>query len=146
MVQLPQDGDPAAMAPLMCAGVTIFNAMRSQKIMAGETVAIQGVGGLGHLGIQFASKMGYKTVALSTSDSKRDFAHQLGAHEYVDGSKEDTVQALQKMGGAAMIVCTAPNHKVIHDLMPGLAPGGKFLLLTRKYNLPLIVSRRATVA
>lgn len=116
----------------MCAGVTVFNSIRSQKVTAGEVVAIQGIGGLGHLAIQFASKMGFRTVALSSSGSKRDFAHQLGAHDYIDGSKEDTVQALQKMGGAAMIVGTAPNSQLIHDLMPGLAPQGKFLLLTRE--------------
>ena len=133
IVQLPQDIDAAAMAPFMCAGVTVQNGMRSQKIMAGEVVAIQGIGGLGHLALQFASKMGYNTVALSNSPSKRDFAHQLGAHHYIDGSEEDTAQVLQKkFGGAALIVCTAPSPQVISSLLAGLAPYGKLLLLTRE--------------
>jgi len=101
-------------------------------IMAGDTVAIQGLGGLGHLGLQYVRKMGYRTVALSSSDYKRDFAMKLGANEYIDGSKEDQGEALQKLGGAALIVCTAPNPEVITGLMNGLAPMGKLLILARK--------------
>jgi D-arabinose 1-dehydrogenase-like Zn-dependent alcohol dehydrogenase len=81
---------------------------------------------------RYARKMGFRTVALSSSGSKRDFAHQLGANDYVDGSKEDTVEALQKMGGAALIVVTAPNPEIIGKLVAGCAPRGKVLVLARK--------------
>jgi D-arabinose 1-dehydrogenase-like Zn-dependent alcohol dehydrogenase len=100
------------MAPLLCAGVTVFNGIRKMNIEQGGVVAIQGLGGLGHLAVQYARKMGYRTVALSSSDSKRDFANKLGATDYVDGSKEKTIDALQAMGGADLIVVTAPNPKV----------------------------------
>jgi D-arabinose 1-dehydrogenase-like Zn-dependent alcohol dehydrogenase len=132
-VRLPTDLDKAEMAPLLCAGVTTFNGIRQMKIPAGGLVAIQGLGGLGHLAIQYSRKMGYRTVALSSSDSKRDFATQLGATDYVDGSKEDTAEALNKMGGADLIVITAPNPKIISPLVWACAPGGKVLMLAREY-------------
>ena len=100
-------------------------------ITAGDTVAIQGLGGLGHLAVQFSRKMGYRTVALSSSDAKRQFAKDLGANEYVDGSKEDTGEALQKMGGASLIVMTAPNPKLVQSLQNGLGVNGKLLILSR---------------
>lgn len=101
------------------------------EIVPGDTVAVQGLGGLGHLAIQYARRMGYRTVALSSSGEKRDFAHQLGATDYVDGSKEDTAEALQKMGGAALVVVTAPNPKIIGPLVNACAPCGKVLVLAR---------------
>ncbi|KAK5187935.1 hypothetical protein LTR16_009143, partial [Cryomyces antarcticus] len=128
-VRIPSDVDPAEFAPLLCAGVTVFNGIRQMKITAGDTVAIQGLGGLGHLAIQYARKMGFRTVALSSSGDKRDFAMKLGATDYIDGSKEDTVEALNKMGGADLIVVTAPNPKVIGPLVNGCAAGGKVLVL-----------------
>lgn len=79
--------------------------------------------------------MGYRTVALSSSDKKKDFAHKLGANDYIDGSKEDQGEALQKLGGAALIVVTAPNPKIIPSLLSGLAPLGKLLILAREYCL-----------
>lgn len=82
-------------------------------LQPGAVVAVQGLGGLGHLGIQFAAKSGFKTVALSSSDLKRDLAKELGAHVYVDGSKEDQAEALTKLGGANLIMCTAPNAEII---------------------------------
>ena len=100
-VLISKNVDPAAIAPLLCAGVTVFNGIRQMDIRPGETVAIQGLGGLGHLGIQYASKMGYRTVALSSSGAKEKFARLLGAHEYIDGSKEDQGEILSKLGGAA---------------------------------------------
>ena len=101
-------------------------------ITPGELVAVQGLGGLGHLALQYASKMGFRVVALSSSGAKEQFAKDLGASEYVDGSKEVHHEALQKMGGAAMIVSTAPNPEIMGDLLAGLAPMGKLLLLSRR--------------
>lgn len=128
-VRVPTDIDPAEYAPILCAGVTVFNSIRKQKITPGDIVAVQGLGGLGHLAIQYANKMGYKVVALSSSADKKDFAMKLGAHEYIDASKEDTVKRLTEMGGASLIVATAPNPKAISPLTGGLEPGGKLLVL-----------------
>ena len=116
-------------APLLCAGVTTFNSLRNQKIIPGELVAVQGLGGLGHLALQYSSKMGYRTVAISSSGDKEKFARDLGAHEYVDASKGDIGEALQKMGGAACVILTAPNAKLIPSLLQGLGPLGKILVL-----------------
>jgi D-arabinose 1-dehydrogenase-like Zn-dependent alcohol dehydrogenase len=99
------------------------------QIVAGGVVAVQGLGGLGHLALQYSRKLGYRTVALSSGDSKRQFAKDLGATDYVDGSKEDTVEALNKLGGADLIVVTAPNPKLISPLVNALAAGGKLLML-----------------
>jgi D-arabinose 1-dehydrogenase-like Zn-dependent alcohol dehydrogenase len=102
------------------------------KIIPGDVVAIQGVGGLGHLAIQYARKMGFRTVAISSSDTKKDFAKELGANDYIDTSKEDAAEALQKMGGASLIVVTAPNPDLMGPLTKGLGPLGKLLILARK--------------
>ena len=132
-VRVPSDIDPAAYCPFLCAGVTVFNGIRQLKITPGETVAIQGLGGLGHLAIQYAARMGYRAVALSSSGSKEEFAKELGATGYVDGSKENHAEALQKIGGAALIVVTAPNPSTIGELINGLAPQGKLLILSRTF-------------
>lgn len=129
VVKVPRDVDPAEYAPILCAGITVFNSMRKLHITAGEIVAVQGLGGLGHLAVQYADKMGYKVVALSHGEKKRDFATKLGAHEYIDTSKDDAAKKLMEMGGAALIVCTAPNPKAISPLTGGLEPGGKLLVL-----------------
>lgn len=130
-VSIPSDVDPAAFCPFLCAGVTVFNSMRHQRIPAGEIVAVQGLGGLGHLAVQYASKMGYRTVALSSSGSKEKFARDLGAHEYLDGSKEDHAEALQKLGGASLIVSTVPDATSLGKLVNGLGLLGKLLILAR---------------
>ncbi|KAI8961272.1 alcohol dehydrogenase [Daldinia sp. FL1419] len=129
VVRVPADVDPAEIAPMLCAGVTVFNSMRKMHVEHGNMVAVQGVGGLGHLAVQYASKMGYHVVAISSGDSKRQFAEQLGAHRYIDASKEDPVKALQALGGAAMIVSTAPNAEAISPLIGGLQAMGKLLVL-----------------
>lgn len=129
VVRVPSQADPAEVAPLLCAGVTVFNAMRQMSVLQGGIVAVQGLGGLGHLAVQYASKMGYKVVAMSRGSDKKDFAKKLGAHEYIDTSNEDVVAALQKMGGADMIVATAPNPKAISPLVGGLAVRGKLVVL-----------------
>ncbi|KAI1843582.1 hypothetical protein JX265_007366 [Neoarthrinium moseri] len=128
-VRIPAEADPAETAPLLCAGVTVFNGLRKLHVEQGNLVAVQGVGGLGHLAIQYANKMGYRTVAISSGDSKRDFAHKLGAHAYIDTSKDDAVTKLKEMGGAAAIIATAPNPKAISPLVSGLQPAGKLLVL-----------------
>jgi len=129
VVKVPKDVDPVEYAPILCAGVTVFNSIRKLNITAGELVAVQGLGGLGHLAVQYANKMGYKVVALSSGDKKRDFAHKLGAHEYINTSKDDASKRLQELGGAALIVATAPNSKAISPLTAGLQAGGRLLVL-----------------
>jgi D-arabinose 1-dehydrogenase-like Zn-dependent alcohol dehydrogenase len=106
-----------------------YPALRRQGILPGSTVAVQGLGGLGHLALQYTSKLGYRTVAISSSSEKKDFAMQLGAHDYIDASQGDIGQQLQKLGGASCIIFTAPNQKLIPSLLQGLGPLGKLLIL-----------------
>lgn len=136
-VRLPADADAVQIAPLMCAGVTVHNGIRKMGITPGETVAIQGLGGLGHLAIQYSRKMGYRTVALSRGTDKKDFAMKLGATDYIDTSAEDVAKALQDIGGAALIVVTAPNPKVISPLVGGCKALGKVLVLAPVGDVPV---------
>ncbi|KAL7950395.1 GroES-like protein [Trichoderma barbatum] len=129
VVRIPTEMDPAEAAPLLCAGVTVFNGIRKQRVEQGRLVAIQGLGGLGHLAIQYASKMGYEVAVLSHGAEKEAFAKQLGAHHYIDTAKADGAAELAKMGGASIIVQTAPNPKVVGALADGLAANGKILSL-----------------
>jgi len=128
-VGVPSDLDIAETAPLLCAGITVFNSIRKLNIPQGDTVVIQGLGGLGHLALQYSRKMGYKTIAVSTSDAKKDFATRLGANEYIDTSKQDAAEAIQKLGGAAAVVVTAPNPQVIGPMLNALHAAGKLLVL-----------------
>ncbi|CAI7664302.1 unnamed protein product [Penicillium glandicola] len=129
-VPIPDQVNAAQYAPLLCAGVTVFNSMRHMNIPPGELVAIQGLGGLGHLAIQYANKFGYRVVALSRDSEKEEFARILGAHEYVDTLREDPVAALQKLGGASLIISTAPVPEIITPLIQGLGVMGKLLILS----------------
>ena len=129
VVRVPTDVDPVEYCPILCAGITVFNSIRKLKITPGDIVAVQGLGGLGHLAVQYANKMGYKVVALSSGDKKEDFARKLGAHFYINTSKDDPCKKLMEMGGASLIVCTAPNPKSIGPLTGGLEPGGRLLVL-----------------
>ncbi|KAI9687903.1 MAG: hypothetical protein M1822_001985 [Bathelium mastoideum] len=129
-VRVPANADPVAIAPLLCAGVTTYTGIKQMDIPHGEIVAIQGLGGLGHLALQYSQKMGYHTIALSHGSGKRDFAIQLGANDYIDTSKEDPVAALNKFGGASLIVATAPNPDAVRPLVDGLGPKGKLLVLS----------------
>ncbi|KAJ5441175.1 hypothetical protein N7491_003581 [Penicillium cf. griseofulvum] len=133
-VRIPENVNAAKYAPMLCAGVSVFNSMRQMKIPPGEVVAIQGLGGLGHLAVQYANKFGYRVVALSRDSSKEEFARKLGAHEYIDTSKEDPVTALQKLGGASLIVSTAPVPEIINPLIQGLGVMGKLLILSSKLS------------
>ncbi|KAL8970976.1 MAG: hypothetical protein Q9197_003516 [Variospora fuerteventurae] len=146
VVAVPLDVDPAAFCPLLCAGVTVFNSIRQQRVSPGETVAVQGLGGLGHLAIQYASKMGYRTVALSSSGAKEKFARDLGATDYIDGSKEDHSEALQRLGGASLIVATAPEPSILGKLVTGLGILGKLLILARMIFPPLAFGARLIAA
>jgi len=137
VVRIPADADAATYAPLLCAGITVFNSIRRMQVTPGDIVAVQGLGGLGHLAIQYARKMGYRTVALSSSASKKDFAVKLGANDYVDTSKESAAEALQKMGGAACVVVTAPVPGIISGLVKGCAAGGKVVVLTPVGEVPV---------
>jgi len=116
-------------APLMCAGITVFNSMRNAGVRAGDLVAVQGIGGLGHLGIQYARQMGFRTVAIGRGGDKETLARKLGAHSYIDTAAEDPVAALQKLGGARLVVGTAPDSKSMSALVDGIAPGGKLLVV-----------------
>lgn len=136
-VSIPKDAEPAQVAPLLCAGVTVFNGMRNMGITPGDVVAVQGLGGLGHLAIQYARKMGFRTVALSRGTEKKDFAMQLGANDYIDTKANDAAEELQKLGGAACVVITAPNPDMISPLLGGLAPKGKLLVHTAIGPVPV---------
>ncbi|OCH95687.1 GroES-like protein [Obba rivulosa] len=127
--KIPEDMDPAEAAPLLCAGVTTFNSLRNMTAQPPDYVAVQGIGGLGHLGVQYARAMGFRVVALSSSAAKEELVRKLGAHIYLDGSKVDQTAELQKLGGARVIMCTAPNPKIIQTLLPALSVNGELLLL-----------------
>lgn len=129
-VRVPSQIDAAKYAPILCAGVTVFNSIRNMNIPPGSTVGIQGIGGLGHLAIQYASKFGYRVVAISRDSDKETFARKLGADEYIDASKGDTGEQLQKLGGASLIVATAPSADAITPLLKGLGILGKLLILS----------------
>jgi D-arabinose 1-dehydrogenase-like Zn-dependent alcohol dehydrogenase len=126
---MPDDLPSDEAAPLLCAGITVFNALRNSGARAGELVAVQGIGGLGHLGIQYARQMGFRTVAIGRGGDKQALAKKLGAHEYVDTSAGDPAQELQKMGGAHVILATAPDSKSISALVNGLGPRGTLLVV-----------------
>ena len=121
-------GDDEA-APLLCAGITVFNAMRNAGAGPGELVAVQGLGGLGHLGVQFARQMGFRTVAIGRGADKGQLARKLGAHVYIDSGAVDPAQELQKLGGARLILATAPDAKAMSGLVGGLARKGELLLV-----------------
>lgn len=129
VARVPKEMDPAQVAPLLCAGVTVFNGIRKLRVEQGALVAVQGLGGLGHLAVQYANKMGYEVAVLSSGDDKADFAKQLGAHHYINSKTQDTTAELKKLGGAAIIVQTAPNPSIVGPLVAALAAEGKLLSL-----------------
>jgi D-arabinose 1-dehydrogenase-like Zn-dependent alcohol dehydrogenase len=116
-------------APLLCAGVTTFNALRHSGAMPSDLVAVQGIGGLGHLGIQYADKFGYKVVAIGRGSENEALAKKLGADMYIDSKATNAAQELQKLGGARVILATAPNSKSMSELIDGLAPNGKLMVV-----------------
>jgi D-arabinose 1-dehydrogenase-like Zn-dependent alcohol dehydrogenase len=126
---IPEELPAELAAPLMCAGITVYNPLRNAGARAGDLVAVQGIGGLGHLGIQYARQMGFRTVAIGRGADKQALAKKLGAHEYVDTGAVSAADGLQKLGGARVILATAPDSKSISNLVDGLAPGGKMFVL-----------------
>jgi D-arabinose 1-dehydrogenase-like Zn-dependent alcohol dehydrogenase len=131
---IPNALDPVEAGPLLCAGVTTYNALRHSGAKSGDLVAIQGIGGLGHLGIQFASKSGYRTVAISRGKDKEAFAKELGAHHYIDDANGDAANQLQKLGGAKVILATAPNSTAISGLVAGLKYKGKLVIVAAPHD------------
>ncbi len=116
-------------APLLCAGITTFNALRNAGARPGDVVAVQGIGGLGHLGVQYASKMGFHTVAIGRGGDKEALAKKLGADRYIDSSATDAAGELKKLGGARIILATAPDSKTIASVVDGLSVNGKLLIV-----------------
>jgi D-arabinose 1-dehydrogenase-like Zn-dependent alcohol dehydrogenase len=129
LAHVPASLDSVEGAPLMCAGVTTFNAIRNAGAKAGDLVAIHGIGGLGHLGIQFAAKLGFRTVAVNRGRDKEALARKLGATNYIDSEADDPAQALLAMGGAKAIIATVTNADAMQAIVGGLAPRGTMMLI-----------------
>src|ERR1039458_9128959 len=126
---IPDDLPAAEAAPLLCAGITVFNALRNSGARAGDLVGIQGIGGLGHLGIQYARQMGFRTFAIGRGKDKEALARKLGASYYVDTAAGDPAAELQKFGGASVILATAPDSKAMSGLVDGLSNNGKLVVV-----------------
>ena len=132
--RIPDNLDAADAGPLLCAGVTTYNALRNSGARPGDTVAVQGIGGLGHLAIQYAARMGFRTVALSSGADKEQLARELGAHEYVDTKKVAAAEGLQKLGGADLVLATAPHAEAIASTVGGLKSRGKLLIVAAPFE------------
>lgn len=130
IVNIPDELNSVNAAPLLCAGRTTFGALKLSGAQGGDLVAIHGLGGLGHLAVQYAVKLGFKTVVLSRGKEKEELAYKLGAHVYIDTDSGEAVKQLIKLGGARVILCTAPNGKAISDLIPGLGRNGQAIIVT----------------
>jgi D-arabinose 1-dehydrogenase-like Zn-dependent alcohol dehydrogenase len=129
LASIPADLSDTEAAPLLCAGITTFNALRHSGALPGDLVAVQGIGGLGHLAIQFANKFGYRTAALSRGPENATLAKKLGASVYIDSKATNAAAELQKLGGAQVILATAPNSKAMSELFDGLGPNGKLMVI-----------------
>ena len=149
LVPIPQGLKDAEAAPLLCAGITTYNALRHSGALPGDLVAVQGIGGLGHLGIQFANKFGYKVAAIGRGAENNALAKKLGASVYIDSQNTNAAEELQKLGGAEVIVATAPNSKAMSELVNGLGPNGKLMVIGATSDpievapLQLIIGSRA---
>ena len=126
---IPDELRSVEAAPLLCAGITTYNALRNAGLRGGDLVAVQGIGGLGHLGIQFARHMGFRTVAIGRGREKEQLARDLGAHVYIDTAVDDAAVVLQRMGGARAILATAPSGNAMGPLVSGLAARGKLIVV-----------------
>jgi D-arabinose 1-dehydrogenase-like Zn-dependent alcohol dehydrogenase len=148
LARVPDDLGAVEAAPLMCAGITTFNALRNSDARPGELVAVLGLGGLGHLGVQFAAKLGFKTVAIARGEDKAPLARQLGAHHYIDSRAEDPAAALSKLGGAKVVLATVTSGAAMSAVQGGLAPRGTLLIVGVPESLaidplPLILGSRS---
>ncbi len=129
LARVPSELAPEEAAPLMCAGVTTFNALRHSGAQPGDLVAIQGIGGLGHLGVQFANKFGFETVAIGRGEDKKSLALKLGARTYIDSKSQDVARELLGLGGARVILATASDGKSMGGLIDGLKIGGTLVIV-----------------
>src|SRR5689334_22801970 len=139
LAAIPDEVPAEEAGPFMCAGVTVYNALRNAGASAGDVVAIHGIGGLGHLGVQYARQMGFQTVAINRGNDKQELAEKLGAHHYIDATATDVVSELQKLGGARVILATAPSAEAISPLVDALSPSG-LLLVPAAPPEPLTIS------
>jgi len=134
LAAIPESLSNTEAAPLLCAGITTFNALRHSGAFPGDLVAVLGIGGLGHLGIQFANKFGYKVAAISRGSENAALAKKLGANVYIDSQSTNAADALQKLGGAKVILATAPSSKAMSELINGLGPNGKFMVVGATFD------------
>src|SRR5215475_3065912 len=129
LASMPDDLKAQEAAPLLCAGITTFNALRNSGARGGDTVAVLGIGGLGHLGVQFAARMGFNTVAIARGKDKQAFAKKLGAHHYIDSQASDPAAELNKLGGAKVVIATVTNADAMAATLGGLAPNGVLMVI-----------------
>ena len=134
LAAIPESLNDTEAAPLLCAGVTTFNALRHSGAFPGDLVAVQGIGGLGHLGIQFANKFGYKVAAIGRGPENAALAKKLGASLYIDSKATNAAEDLQKLGGAQVILATAPSSKAMSELIDGLGPNGKLMVIGAAFD------------
>ena len=134
LVPIPDTLSDVEAAPLLCAGITTYNALRHSGALPGDLVAVQGIGGLGHLGVQFANKFGYQVAAIGRGPENAPLAKKLGASMYIDTQSTNAAEALQKLGGARVILATAPNSKAMSALIDGLGPNGKLLVIGATFD------------
>jgi D-arabinose 1-dehydrogenase-like Zn-dependent alcohol dehydrogenase len=137
LASMPEELSAVESAPLMCAGVTTFNALRNSAARAGDVVAVLGIGGLGHLGVQYAAKMGFRTVAIARGKDKEPLAKELGAARYIDSTAQDPAGELQKLGGAKVVIATVTNADAMAAAMGGLAPNGVFMVIGAAGPIPV---------
>ena len=142
LTAIPKSLSDTDAAPLLCAGITTFNALRHSGAMPGDLVAVQGIGGLGHLGVQFARKFGYKVAAIGRGSENATLAKKLGAEVYIDSRATNAAAELQKLGGAQVILATAPSSKAMSDLVDGLGPNGKLMVVGAAFD-PIEVTPKA---
>jgi len=134
LVPIPATLSDADAAPLLCAGITTYNALRHSGALPGDLVAVEGIGGLGHLGIQFASKFGYQVAAIGHGTDTAPLAEKLGANVYIDSKTTNAAAALQKLGGARVVLATAPSSKAMSELIEGLGPNGKLVVVGASFD------------
>ena len=126
---IPDELSATDAAPLMCAGITTYNALRNSGARVGDVVAILGIGGLGHLGVQFAAKMGFRTIAIARGKDEEELVKKLGARQYIDNRSQNAVEELNKLGGAKVILATVPSGKAMSEILGGLAVNGKLVVI-----------------
>jgi D-arabinose 1-dehydrogenase-like Zn-dependent alcohol dehydrogenase len=149
LAAVPEGFESADAAPLLCAGITTFNALRNTGARPPDTVAVLGLGGLGHLGVQFAAKMGFNTVAIARGAEKAKFAHDLGAHHYIDSARENVAETLKTLGGARVILATVTDAGAMSAAIGGLGYAGEFVILgvpgepLQVSAVPLVMQRQS---